>query len=539
MANVEGDASITGAGAFFGSPRYMSPEQFRSPKLVDARTDVWALGATLYELLTGEPVYSGTLPEIFDAVFHREPLPIHARRPDVPPALEQVIFRCMQKTPDHRYANVAQLAQALAPFGTGEWQRCVERASRLLPGHEVRASAPEVGTAQAPTQHAHVATFAPTQPPTHHALVAPVAPSPGTLAPPDARLARMRIALFVVVPISFVLIVGIVLFVAFPDKWRRVRLHHASVASLAKVSMNATAEKLGEVVHVTPPNREQMTVLLASGPYDAVTFFWSDHLPHVTQFTIANNAMRSPPNIAAIRQKLRTLLGRRFDNDSSFEWQDCRLGLSADGADVMVTVNYTDRATYKEPWQQQIETLWDVVRVAVLDLDVPIAPNAIRDWLGGGYPLATLGSVDVTTNIVRAHDMIEHLYPGATSYGDSDLQETIALDHPWFGQAQLSWHNEHGGRLETVTLGPPPGKEKHPSHGDIDACLQGVLGPPKERSEPERNGNYVTWWILAGGGQISVRPESINIFLGEEKPFMSNATWQKVISTLDACGKGK
>ncbi|HWL87745.1 MAG TPA: serine/threonine-protein kinase, partial [Polyangiaceae bacterium] len=256
MANVEGDASITGAGAFFGSPRYMSPEQFRSPKLVDARTDVWALGATLYELLTGEPVYSGTLPEIFDAVFHREPLPIHARRPDVPPALEQVIFRCMQKTPDHRYANVAQLAQALAPFGTGEWQRCVERASRLLPGHEVRASAPEVGTAQAPTQHAHVATFAPTQPPTHHALVAPVAPSPGTLAPPDARLARMRIALFVVVPISFVLIVGIVLFVAFPDKWRRVRLHHASVASLAKVSMNATAEKLGEVVHVTPPNRE-------------------------------------------------------------------------------------------------------------------------------------------------------------------------------------------------------------------------------------------------------------------------------------------
>ncbi|WP_394836785.1 serine/threonine protein kinase [Pendulispora rubella] len=187
--NLEGDLSLTGSTSIMGSPRYMSPEQFRSAKQVDERTDVWALGAILYQLLAGIPPFDGTsMTEIFESVVHREPAPLHALRPEVPAALEQVILRCLRKAANERYATVAELALALAPFGTGEWQRCVERAAKLL--------------ADKSTLNAHVGWVAPAEKVLPLPSVSP--PRPGPEGAPEPRGSRRRIAwmaasLFVVV----------------------------------------------------------------------------------------------------------------------------------------------------------------------------------------------------------------------------------------------------------------------------------------------------------------------------------------------------
>ena len=127
------DEAITGTSAFLGSPAYASPEQCRTPRDVDARTDIWALGAILYELLTGGRVFSApSQAEMVAAVLMDEPLPVRASAPHVAPGLEAAVFRCLRKNREERFASVAALAVAIAPFGTGQWNRCVERAVRLL-----------------------------------------------------------------------------------------------------------------------------------------------------------------------------------------------------------------------------------------------------------------------------------------------------------------------------------------------------------------------------------------------------------------------
>jgi len=124
---------MTRSLTLLGSPSYMSPEQMMSTRDVDARTDIWALGAILYELLTGCLPFEGeTLPAISVLIATQEPAPIRQLRPEVPPGLEAVATRCLAKKPDHRFANVGELAAALAPFAPLRAQVPIERASRIL-----------------------------------------------------------------------------------------------------------------------------------------------------------------------------------------------------------------------------------------------------------------------------------------------------------------------------------------------------------------------------------------------------------------------
>jgi serine/threonine-protein kinase len=115
------NALRTQPAQFFGTPLYMSPEQLRSPTEVDARTDIWALGVTLFELVTGRlPFFAENLPQLCTVIASGRHLSLRQFRPDAPQNIELVIDKCLAKDPAERFQNVAELANELSLFGRSE-----------------------------------------------------------------------------------------------------------------------------------------------------------------------------------------------------------------------------------------------------------------------------------------------------------------------------------------------------------------------------------------------------------------------------------
>jgi serine/threonine-protein kinase len=109
----------TKATRSLGTPAYMPPEQITDPTSVDHRADIWALGAILYELVTGQMAFAGdTVKEVLDRVLTEEPCPVEALRPEVPRALAAVVSRALSRDRNERWQSAAMFARALAPFGS-------------------------------------------------------------------------------------------------------------------------------------------------------------------------------------------------------------------------------------------------------------------------------------------------------------------------------------------------------------------------------------------------------------------------------------
>ena len=113
----EDDLALTRPGTAVGTPFYMAPEQWRG-ETVTAAADVYAMGAVLYEMLTGAPPFPGrTLIEVYDAVIHRHPPPLAGG--DGVLALDRVVQRALAKKPEERFASAAEMAKALGAIVTG------------------------------------------------------------------------------------------------------------------------------------------------------------------------------------------------------------------------------------------------------------------------------------------------------------------------------------------------------------------------------------------------------------------------------------
>ncbi len=134
--------SVTRTSVLMGSPLYMSPEQMRSSKDVDAQADIWALGVILFELVTGRPAFwADSVTELAIKVAN-EPTPsARSFRPDVPAGLDAILFKCLEKDRRQRYRDVAELAVALMDFGPRRARVSVERISGILQAAGLSASA--------------------------------------------------------------------------------------------------------------------------------------------------------------------------------------------------------------------------------------------------------------------------------------------------------------------------------------------------------------------------------------------------------------
>ncbi|MCL2449104.1 MAG: protein kinase [Polyangiaceae bacterium] len=163
----EGQLELTRTHAALGSPLYMSPEQMSSAKHVDARTDVWSLGVTLFELVCARtPFVADSITELVAKVLNEQPALIQEFRPNLPPEFSGAVARALEKDRSRRYGSVAELAAAIAPFGPCDASVSVERIARVLssviaapppplnPGAELSAVSPAFSTTT-PVSSAH------------------------------------------------------------------------------------------------------------------------------------------------------------------------------------------------------------------------------------------------------------------------------------------------------------------------------------------------------------------------------------------------
>lgn len=120
ISKLSGDvnASVTTTASAFGTPLYMSPEQVRSVKDVDARADIWSLGVVLYELITGEVPFNGpSATAILASILTENPVYITKRCSDVPRPLADAIMKALEKRADARFHDILEFAAAIAPYG--------------------------------------------------------------------------------------------------------------------------------------------------------------------------------------------------------------------------------------------------------------------------------------------------------------------------------------------------------------------------------------------------------------------------------------
>ena len=120
LARLAGEGTLTRTGQVLGTPAYMSPEQADGEKGIGPATDVYGLGALLYAALSGVPPFGGSnLAEVLHHVFRTRPVPPSVHAPEVPPALDAICARALEKEPAARYASADELVAALEDYLAG------------------------------------------------------------------------------------------------------------------------------------------------------------------------------------------------------------------------------------------------------------------------------------------------------------------------------------------------------------------------------------------------------------------------------------
>ena len=148
-APINYDDNLTQTHSVIGTPSYMAPEQMKSGRDADARSDIWSMGVVMYQLLQGRPPFAAdSYAELAIKVAQEPPTPLHV---PLPPGFGSAILRCLKKYPNQRHQNVGELARMLAPYASDPVTaaQIATRTTRIL---QARAAQPSVERGALPGQ---------------------------------------------------------------------------------------------------------------------------------------------------------------------------------------------------------------------------------------------------------------------------------------------------------------------------------------------------------------------------------------------------
>ncbi|HEY1814095.1 MAG TPA: serine/threonine-protein kinase [Kofleriaceae bacterium] len=140
-----GVSELTGTQTVVGTPTYMAPEQMRTARSTDPRSDIWSIGVVMYQMLVGRPPFEAeTYAELVLKVGTDPPAPLYGIQ--LPAGLDTIVMRCLEKDPNNRVQNVGELARMLAPYASDPLsaQQSAERATRILTQPKDRMSLSQV-----------------------------------------------------------------------------------------------------------------------------------------------------------------------------------------------------------------------------------------------------------------------------------------------------------------------------------------------------------------------------------------------------------
>ncbi len=240
------DSKITTDGAVMGTALYMSPEQVRGASTIDARSDIWALGVILYELIAGQTPWSGAVPYVAACVVS-EPAPDIRELCPVPEPLAEAIHRMLEKDPSLRPATIVDVAEELAPYappgsvGADVAERLMRRSNRSLASSS-SPSLPDAPASRSSARHAASASVVGQEPSTMDATSATV----------DTRMDRPRVRGGALAGFG-VIGVGAAVLLFFVARAREPRAGDASAATEGPVSTMQPAASASAPHAEAPP----------------------------------------------------------------------------------------------------------------------------------------------------------------------------------------------------------------------------------------------------------------------------------------------
>jgi hypothetical protein len=314
-------------------------------------------------------------------------------------------------------------------------------------------------------------------------------------------------------------------------------------ANLEGLSLAQTPEAMAKVTGVQAAVKAgsdtEMDVTLTNSAFTRMRVAWDpSDATHAKEVYLWADV--PPADDGVIKIRIARYLGSRVNKDDNLYFQGVYFNYAMTSARAAADVKSSSHASAH--WKQQVDASWDLLRNAVLGLNTPVTDGDLRDWLGRGYALTAMAAVDTTVDVDHSTAMMQAAFPGVATSQAYWLEQTIAVDSPWFGGAEFNWENAKNGHLASVSLNPPANaNNQFPNQADIDACMQALFGKGQRHEDDHVKGTYHTEWKPAEGGDVTVHGNVVGIGLAGEfvSRKMSKAGYQKVIDGLDACAKKK
>jgi hypothetical protein len=309
-----------------------------------------------------------------------------------------------------------------------------------------------------------------------------------------------------------------------------------SVAEVATLSMASTIEQVCEATGADAYSETSVCIYYSGGVWDYVCLTWDEDLPeHVQSFSF-HSSHEDDAGTAGVADLLGSNLGRRFyvDGDGALSWGWAGAWLHGDHERTFLSVSSDPESD--DGWRVRMALLWAAVVGANLGNQTDVDEVTARQWLGQGYRPLALATLDITIDVDQASSQVTATVPGAVESRWSGLTFEVPIDHPQLGGLDLGWANAAGGKVDSISFDPPPGRDAFPDQAALQACITAIFGPPEDLELDHLAGTRYQMWEPEGLASVHLYPTylSVSAWSWHGDP-PSNATWTKLLRALDSC----